>query len=114
MIAPALLACAVSVSPVTMAAVVQVESADNPYALNINHLAGPQPHPTSAAEAIALARGYIARGFRVDMGLAHVAAGGSILTECYARAVPIYHEEQASLRAALRCHNTGDFTRGQT
>ncbi len=72
MIAAALLACAANVAPVTLEAVMRVESGGNPLALNVNHLAGPQPHPATLAEAAAIAQGYVTRGYSVDLGLVTV------------------------------------------
>jgi len=68
----ALLACAMNVSPVTLEAVVRVESGGNSLALNVNHLQGPQPHPATPAEAVSLAQRYIAQGYSVDIGLMQV------------------------------------------
>ena len=134
MIAAALLACAANVSPVTLEAVMRVESGGNPLTLNVNRLAGPQPHPSSAAEAAQVARGYIARGFSVDIGVMQVnsrnlaalgytieqvldpctsiAAGGKILTADYAEAVQRLGVGQPALKAALSAYNTGTFWRG--
>lgn len=133
---PALYAeCAPSVHPVTMAAVVRVESGAKPLAINVNRLAGPQPRASSPAEAARIARHYIAQGLSVDSGLAQVnsrnlaalgytveemfaspcknlAAGATILTGCYLRAVPLYGEGQRALQAALSCYNTGNFVAG--
>ena len=72
MIAAALLACAASVAPVTLEAIVRVESGGNPLALNVNHLAGLQPHPATLAEAVSLAESYIGQGYSVDLGLIYL------------------------------------------
>ena len=45
MIPAALLACATNVAPITLEAIVQVESGGNSLSVNVNHLAGPQPQP---------------------------------------------------------------------
>ncbi len=135
MIAAALLACAVNVAPVTLEAVIKVESAGNPIALNINHLQGEQPRPIAAMEAAMLARQYIARGYSVDLGLmqvnsAHltelgltvdqvldpctnIAAGGRILTAAYVEALQSRGEGQEALKAALSIYNTGNEIAGQ-
>jgi type IV secretion system protein VirB1 len=134
MIAAALLACAANVAPVTLEAVIRVESGGNPLAINVNHLAGPQPHPATPAEAVATAQSYVARGDSVDLGLmqvnsrnlaalgttieqvldpcANVKAGAAILTANYAEAVRSRGEGQAALQAALSAYNTGSFYRG--
>src|SRR5271165_7018472 len=130
----ALLLCAMNVSPVTLEAVIRVESDGNPLALNVNHLQGPQPHPATAAEAVSLAQGYIARGYSVDIGLmqvnsrnlpvlgytveqvldpcTNIRAGGTILAADYGRAAQQFGSGQPALLAALSAYNTGDFARG--
>jgi type IV secretion system protein VirB1 len=134
MIAAALLACAANVAPVTLAAVIRVESAGNPLALHVNGLVGPQPNPATLADAAELARRAIRLGYSVDLGLmqvnsrnlaalgysirqildpcTNVRGGASILTADYAEAVRSRGEGQAALQAALSAYNTGDFKRG--
>lgn len=134
MIAATLLACAANVAPVTLEAVIGVESHGNPLALNVNRLAGPQPHPAGVAEAVQVAQSYIARGYSVDLGLMQVnsrnlaalgysieqvldpctsiRAGGAILTANYAEAARSRGDGQPALQAALSAYNTGDFYRG--
>ena len=134
MIAAALLACAANVAPVTLEAVMRVESGGNSLAFNVNHLLGPQPHPVTLAEAVTTAESYVARGYSVDLGLmqvnsrnlaalgitieqvldpcANVKAGAAILTANYAEAVRSRGEGQGALQAALSAYNTGSFYRG--
>jgi type IV secretion system protein VirB1 len=134
MIAAALLACAANVAPVTLEAVVRVESGGNPLSINVNHIAGPQPRPATLAEAVATAQAYVARGYSVDLGLmqvnsrnlaalgvtveqvldpcTNVRAGAAILTANYADAVRSRGEGQGALQAALSAYNTGSFHRG--
>ena len=134
MLAAALLACAATVHPITVEAITRVESSGNPFAINVNHLAGPQPRPASAIEAARIASDYIARGYTVDLGLmqvnnrnlarlgltidqvlepcTNIRAGAAILIADYARAVQAYGEGQAALKAALSAYNTGSFSRG--
>ena len=112
----------------------RVESGGNPLAINVNHLAGPQPRPATLAEAVATAQSYVARGYSVDLGLmqvnsrnlaalgitieqvldpcANVRAGAAILTANYAEAVRSRGEGQGALQAALSAYNTGSFYRG--
>jgi type IV secretion system protein VirB1 len=133
MIAAVLLACAVNVAPVTVAAIVGVESGGNPIALNINGL-GRAVHPRTPAEAAALARRYIAAGYSVDLGLMqinsgnlaalgytiedaldpcrNIAGGGKIIRADYAAAVDRFGEGQRALLAAFSAYNTGSFERG--
>lgn len=134
MIAAALLACAANVAPVTLEAVMRVESGGNPLAINVNHLPGPQPRPATLADAVATAESYVARGYSVDLGLmqvnsrnlaalglsivqvldpcTNVKAGATILTANYADAVRSRGEGQRALQAALSAYNTGSFYRG--
>jgi type IV secretion system protein VirB1 len=134
MIAAALLACVMNVAPVTLEAIIQVESGGNPIAMFVNHWAGPQPRPATAAEAVREAESFILRGYSVDLGLMQVNSrnlaalgysveqvldpctnlrgGASILTANYAEAVRVHGEGQAALRAALSAYNTGSFYRG--
>ncbi|MGI4951582.1 MAG: lytic transglycosylase domain-containing protein [Janthinobacterium lividum] len=134
MIPPALLACAANVSPVTLEAIVRVESKGNPLALYVNRYAGRQPHPGSIAEAASAAEGFIAQGYSVDIGLlqinsrnlaglsytieqaldpcTNIRGGAAILTANYADAARDRGEGQAALKAALSAYNTGSFFRG--
>ena len=135
MILPAaLLACAVNVAPLTLDAIVRVESGGNPVALHVNHLAGPQPQAADATEAAAIARRYIAAGYSVDLGImqlnsrnlsslgytietaldpcSNIAGGAEILSAFYGQAAAQYGEGQPALLAALSAYNTGDFARG--
>jgi type IV secretion system protein VirB1 len=134
-IAAALLACAANIAPVTLEAVIEVESRGDALALHVNGQAT-QPHrPADAREAAVLARNYIAQGYSVDLGLmqvnsrnlpalgytveevlndpcANIRAGAAVLTADYAAAVRVHGEGQAALQAALSAYNTGDFNRG--
>jgi type IV secretion system protein VirB1 len=134
MITAALLACAVNVAPVTLDAIVRVESGGNPIALNVNHLTGRQPHAASVQEAASIARRYIAEGYSVDLGVmqinsknlgalgytieqaldpcSNVRGGAAILTADYAQAVQQYGEGQRALLAAISAYNTGNFRAG--
>lgn len=135
MIPPALAACAPNVSPVTLERVIARESGGQPYAVNVNGLpARLQPHPASASEAVSVARVFIARGFRVDLGLmqitdrnlpglgysleqifdpcTNIQAGGAILTAGYITASRQLGEGQPALKVALSIYNTGTTWRG--
>jgi type IV secretion system protein VirB1 len=135
MIAAALLACAANIAPVTLEAVIHVESRGDPLLLHVNGLS-PQPRRTGDANnAAELARRYIAQGYSVDLGLmqvnshnlaefgytieevlgdpcTNIRAGAAVLTADYAAAVRTHGEGQAALQAALSAYNTGDFNRG--
>jgi type IV secretion system protein VirB1 len=135
MIAAALLACAANIAPVTLEAVIEVESRGDPLALNVNGSTAQPRHAADAKEAAALARRYIALGYSVDLGLmqvnsrnlaelgytieqalddpcVNIRAGAAVLSADYAAAVRTHGEGQAALQAALSAYNTGDFYRG--
>ena len=134
MIAAALLACALNVAPVTLEAVISVESGGNPLALNVNHLEGRQPHASTPDEAAKLAQQYIDAGYSVDIGLmqinsrnlsglgytveqafdpcTNIRGGATILTADYLKASQRFTPGQPALQAALSAYNTGTFWRG--
>ena len=134
MIAAALLACAASVAPDTLTAIVQVESGGNPLAINVNNLSGPQPKANTPSEAVEMARRFIAAGFSVDLGMSQInsrnlrslhytvedafdpcknlAGGAAILTSFYDAAVTRYGGGQRALLAAISAYNTGSFWAG--
>ncbi len=134
MIPALLLACAANVAPVTLEAVIRVESRGNPLALHVNGVQVQPPPAMNVAEAIGVAESYIRRGFSVDVGLmqinsrnlaalgmtvehaldpcANIRGGAEILTADYAEAARRQGEGQPALRAALSAYNTGDFSRG--
>lgn len=126
--------CAPQVAPVTMMAIVRVESGGNPLAMNVNGKNRLVRQPQSRAQAIAWSEWLISRGYSVDMGLAQVnsanlrrlnvsaaelfdpcanlAAGASILSANYADASRRFGSEQAALQAALSAYNTGNHRKG--
>lgn len=125
--------CAPTVAPQTMAAVVNVESGYNPYAIGVvgGRLAR---QPVSRDEAVATAKQLISDGWNFSVGVAQVnrynlpkysityeqafdactnlRIGSKILEDCYARAVKRTPEPQAALHAAFSCYYSGNFTRG--
>jgi type IV secretion system protein VirB1 len=124
--------CAPTVAPETVLAIVQTESSGEQFALNVN--GGRQPaRQSSAADAAATARRYMAAGYSVDLGLGqinsrnmrwlgltwetvfdpctNVAALGRVLTTNY-NAAKAGRDPQAALRVALSMYNTGSQTRG--
>ncbi|HET9239188.1 MAG TPA: lytic transglycosylase domain-containing protein [Oligoflexus sp.] len=125
--------CAPTVSPQTMAAVVNVESDYNPYAIGVvgGRLAR---QPGSLDEALATARQLASDGWNFSVGIAQVnrynlpryeityeqafdpctslRIGSKILEDCYVRASKRTPEQQAALNAAFSCYYSGNFTRG--
>jgi type IV secretion system protein VirB1 len=124
--------CAPTVAPETVLAIIQTESGGEQFALNVN--GGRQPaRQTSAADAAATARRYVAAGYSVDLGLGqinsrnmrwlgltwdtvfdpctNVAALARVLTTNY-NAVKAGRDPQTALRVALSMYNTGSQTRG--
>ena len=121
-----------NVAPETVLAIIQTESSGEQFALNVN--GGRQPaRQTSAADAAATARRYVAAGYSVDLGLGqinsrnmrwlgltwetvfdpctNVAALARVLTTNY-NSVKAGRDPQTALRVALSMYNTGSQTRG--
>jgi type IV secretion system protein VirB1 len=133
-IPPALLACAPNVAPITLQAIVQVESGGNPLALNVNGVRVQPPTATDAKGAAEVAERYVALGYSVDLGLmqvnsrnlaalgttvervldpcTNIHAAATILTADYVHAAQTRGDGQPALQAALSAYNTGDFYRG--
>jgi type IV secretion system protein VirB1 len=131
-----ILQCAPNVAPSTMMAIIKVESAGNPLAINVNGKKRLARQPSSIEEALSWADWLIAKGYSVDIGLAqvnsrhlqrfgltpqqllepclNVAAGAQILSENYVDASRKYGLGQHALRAAISAYNTGNHTRGLT
>lgn len=125
--------CTPFVSSNTMMAVLQHESAGNPWALGVN---GSQRYekPKSYLSAVAEAKRLIASGASVDMGLMQINsrtmaslgltveqtydpctnlyAGGVVLTRNYIKAAEKFGDQQVALQAALSAYNTGSFHKG--
>jgi len=128
--------CAPNVAPMTMLAIVRVESHGNPLALSVNGKHHLVRQPSSKNEAISWAKWLINNGYSFDIGLTQVnsrqiqrlgvspeamfepcenlAAGAQILTEYYARAIRKYGTGQTALRAAISAYNSGNQTSGIT
>lgn len=125
--------CAAQVHPVTMAALMQVESSQNPFAIGVVDGVLARP-PRNKAEAIATARALERGGWNFSVGQAQVnrynlakygltyesafepcpnmRAGAAILKDCYDRALPQFRDPQQALQAALSCYYSGNFKRG--
>lgn len=125
--------CAPSVAPATIAAVVQTESRGNELAIGVNGLGRSVGQPTSVAQAVEVARYYVARGYTVDLGLGqinsrnmkrlgltwdtvfepctNIAAAGAVISGNY-RAIREGLHPQRALRVALSMYNTGSQSRG--
>lgn len=126
--------CAPNVAPQTIAAIIQVESGGNPYALGVNGKVKRLPRPTNAQEAARQARYYMSLGVSVDLGLMQInsrnlpglgytveqvldpcnnlKAGSRILSRGYAGAIKRYGTGQDALKAALSAYNTGNYEQG--
>lgn len=126
-------ACAPSIHPTTLKAVVMTESSWNPYAIGV--VAGRlERQPRSLDEAVATARELERQGFNFSLGLGQVnrynlarygetyetvfdpcrnlQAGAAILQDCFVRAKKRLGDDQQALRAAFSCYYSGNFTRG--
>lgn len=126
--------CAPNVAPATIAAIIQVESGGNRFALGVNGPIRNRPRPKNVEDAARQARHYMAQGYSVDLGLMQInsanlrglgytveqmfdpclnlKAGSRILSRGYQGAVKRYGEGQAALRAALSAYNTGNYEHG--
>ncbi|MBN9319867.1 MAG: lytic transglycosylase domain-containing protein [Caulobacterales bacterium] len=129
-------ACAPTVAPTTMLAIIQTESAGDPLAINVNGSPQVRVTATSRSEASRKAGELVAAGRSVDLGLAQInsrnlawlgltveqafddclnlSAAGRILTDGYQRAGLGQTAPQTALRAALSYYNTGHPSRGLT
>lgn len=125
--------CAPTVAPQTMAAIVNVESGKNPYAIGV--VGGRlERQPTNQQEAVATAKALAENGWNFSVGVAQVnrynlpkydvsleqafdactniRIGSQILEDCYVRAAKTTPDTQAALQAAFSCYYSGNFTRG--
>lgn len=126
--------CAPDVSPLTMAAIIEVESSRNPFAIGV--VGGKLPRqPRTKGEALAAVQQLKASGFNYSVGIsqvnrynlaayglteesafdacANLRAGSRILQECYGRALAkMPGREQQALHAAFSCYYSGNFKRG--
>ena len=125
--------CAPNVAPATIAAIVQTESRGNELAIGVNGLGSKVAQPTSVAQAIEVARFYVAKGYSVDLGLGqinsrnmkalgltwdtvfepctNIAAAGAVISGNYHSVRAGLHPQRA-LRIALSMYNTGSRSRG--
>lgn len=126
--------CAPTVAPQTMAAIVQVESSFNPYAIGV--VGGRlERQPRNQQEAVATAQALHDADWNFSVGAAQVnrynlpkynlsyeqafdpceslRVGSLILEDCYTRALPtVDGDEQRALQSAFSCYYSGNFTRG--
>lgn len=127
------LACAPAVHIDTARALVEVESALNPWAIGVVGGALAR-QPRRRAEALATARDLQANGWDFSVGLGQInarnfqrlgltletafepcsnlAAMQAVLTECHERAGTSAGSEQSALQRALSCYYSGDFSTG--
>lgn len=131
-LAALLQACASNVAPVTMQAIIAVESEGNPYRIGVNSGARLTRQPDNLADAVATAEGLARRGASFDAGLMQINSanfakfgldarsvfnpctnlrvGAAILTDNYSRAREDGHPRP--LQAAVSEYNTGSRSRG--
>lgn len=127
-------ACAPSVHPNTLAAIIRTESQFRPFAIGINGNKPLAQYPKTARDAVALAKTLMAQGYSIDLGLgqintanlarlglsledafdpcANLAASSRILVQNYLRANRQTHAPQMALRQSLSAYNTGSFEKG--
>ena len=126
--------CAYNTHPDTVKAIIQVESAGNPFAIGVNYGGSNKRKPNNISEASNIARSLLAEGKNIDMGLmqinsanmtrfglspeaifdpcTNIRVGTKILSSNYAQAVQIYGPGETALRAALSAYNTGSMVKG--
>lgn len=126
--------CAPSVAPRTIAAIVEVESGFEPYAINVNNGAHLAKQPASKAEAVAEAEALLADGANIDMGLGQInsknlewlslsvedafepctnlTAAGKVLEAGFLSFQARGSKGQGALQMALSAYNTGNHSRG--
>jgi type IV secretion system protein VirB1 len=126
------LQCAPTVAPETLLSVVQVESSFNPLAIGVNGAPRTKVAATSPRDAVVQARGLMAAGRNIDLGLAQInsrnlawlgltvedafdpcrnlAAAARVLQVGYGPSAEI--GEQPALLRALSRYNTGGDTAG--
>lgn len=125
--------CAPAVHPITMAAVVRVESTFNPFAIGV--VGGRLTRqPANKAEAIATAKALEAAGYNFSLGIgqvnrynlskygldyhtafepcANLNVASRILKECYDRAKRKGWNDEGALPAAFSCYYSGNFSVG--
>ncbi len=125
--------CAPSLAPETLLSVVRTESGFDALAVGDN-TAARSYRPATLAEAVTLATRLATAGHNLDLGAAQLnwssghlqrrglplaaafdpctglRVGGEVLADCYRRTSG--PDEQARLRQALSCYNTGTLDRG--
>ncbi|RRD64400.1 hypothetical protein EII19_13195 [Comamonadaceae bacterium OH2310_COT-174] len=128
--------CAPSVHQQTIAAIVQTESAGDPWAIGVNRASPARKKPKTKTEAVEEAKRLIKAGYNIDMGLGQInsanldwlgltveqvfdpctnlRAAAKILTMNFLRAGASHTDQQSRLKAALSAYNTGNFERGLT
>lgn len=126
--------CAPDIAPTTMAAIINVESGLNPYAIGVNRAPSLARQPSTHREAVATARWLLTNNYNIDMGLAQInvinmklagltveqvfdpcknlALASAILKKNFTSASLTQRSPQAALRAALSAYNTGNFKSG--
>jgi type IV secretion system protein VirB1 len=127
-------ACAPTVAPATMVAVVRQESGADPWRIGVNDGPPPLHQPRNRDEAVATARILLVGGYNIDLGLAQInsanlgwlglslpdafepcanlRAAAVVLTACYERALADHRAGQPALQAALSCYNTNSLSQG--
>lgn len=123
--------CAPGVPPETLAAIVAVESAGNPYAINISYQAQQLPRqPREFGEAVRIAKELMSAGKNISIGLGQIntvnfdklgltvedlfdpctnlRAAGIVLGWSYAEALKSTGPGQRALAVALSYYNSGN------
>ncbi|MFK4056835.1 lytic transglycosylase domain-containing protein [Brevundimonas sp. NPDC046655] len=126
--------CAPTTAPETLAAIAYVESRFDPLAIGVNRGPRPSRRPRDRPDAVRIARGLLARGADLDLGVGQInsgnlawlglsvedvfdpcrnlAASAKVLRTGYRPSGHRPDQRQAALRAALSRYNTGHPERG--
>lgn len=129
--------CAPDIHPLTMGYLVANESSNGPYAFNVNsEAANLPPQPGTLAEARQAVEHLEQAGVNYDLGYGQINSGNfdwlgvsavelldpctnlqasqRVLIECYDRASARTESDQAAVRDALSCYNTGSLSAGHS
>lgn len=126
--------CAPSVAVETLLSVVHAESHFDPYAIGINAKGVAKVQPGDRPSAIAAAKGLIARGFNIDLGLGQInsanlkwlglsvedafdpcrnlAASARVLSTNYLSVARSSPSTEIAIATAMSMYNTGSRSRG--
>lgn len=126
--------CSKNVHPVTISAIIEAESAFNPYAIGINSGKRLSKQPSSFEDAVILAENLINQGHNIDMGLGqinsnnlkwlnlsiedvfnpckNISAMDYVITHNYKMSYDENSDYKLNLKKAVSMYNTGSPSKG--